>query len=141
MICPNCQQPTSRLIIDSHGKACANCRGLSESAGAKVSGILTRNSDRVRAQQQTHEGDMILPHRFDRLTGKTVPNEEFVARYPEQLTTYFTQEELQKQGYSKADKIFKHQEKKQAKHDADAAEVVYAEDEGAEKITEVVNNV
>lgn len=138
MICPTCTQPTTRLIIDSRGKACANCRGLSENAGTRLSGVLTRNSDRVRAQQQQHEGDTILPHKFDKTTQSHVPNPDFVDRYAEQLPTYFTREEMQKAGYSKADKIFEHKKKKQTLHDSEASQVTFKKDVGDEKLKQVI---
>lgn len=140
MICPNCKKETTRLISDTYGMACATCRGLSENGGARVSGILTRNSDRIRAQQLTHEGDMITPHKFDKLTGKSVANPEFVAKYPEQLTNYFTEDELREQGYSKADKLFKDRDAKLAKHAQEASDVTYAKDPGNEKMKEVIKN-
>lgn len=139
MKCPNCKKTTSRLIVDKHGSACANCRGRSETGGPSLQGILTRGSERIRAQQQTNEGDMITPHTYDKVTGQVIPNPDFVKLYPDQLPTYFTQQELEHAGYSKAEKIY---DKKAA---AEAAleqerenETEYATEGVAEKIVETI---
>lgn len=139
MICPRCQQPTHRLISDKRGMACADCRGLSETGGAKLDGILTRNSDRVRTQQQQHEGDMILPHRFDKHLNKIVPNEDFVDKYPDQLPTYFTEQELNTAGYSKAGSIFERKAAKEAEVDKEREEVEFVEDDA--KVAETIEAV
>lgn len=141
MICPNCKQQTSRLIIDSHGKACANCRGMSESGGARLDGILTRGSDRIRRQQQTHEGDIITPHVYDPTTKQHVPNPDFVDRYPDKLPTYFTETELNKFGYSKAGKIYKEREARSKKIEQEKAAVEYAADPDNAKLKEVIKGV
>ena len=145
MTCPNCNNHTGRIIVYYHdGKgiaACAGCRGISENGGARVSGILTRNSDRVRAGQHDHEGDIIMPHTFDKTTGQTIPNPEFVARYPDMLPTYFSQEELQKAGMSKAGKIFDKKAAAEAKHEKEAAKVEFAPDPEGAKLKEVIANV
>lgn len=119
MICPNCNKPTNRIILDSHGKACANCRGLSEVAGNKLDGLVTRNSQRVRDQQRRHEGDIISPHTFDKLTGKITPNPDFVKMHPEKLGNFYTQKELEKAGYSKIGKAFKAAKEAKKKHAAE----------------------
>lgn len=145
MICPNCERPTARIIYTYRdGQRIAGCaadRGMSENGGAKMSGILTRNSSRVRAGQQDHEGDIILPHKYNPLTHKTEPNPEFVAKYPEQLPTYFTQSELEDAGMSKAQKIFDKKAAHEAKHAQEAAQVEFAKDPGGEKLKEVITNV
>lgn len=128
MICPACNQHTHRLISDKRGMACANCRGLSENGGANITGILTRNSDRVRAQQHEYEGDIILPHTFDKQLGRFVPNEDFMQRFPDKIATYFTKEELVAAGYSKPDKIFEQKAKQEAEVEAEKADVEYADD-------------
>lgn len=144
MICPNCNKPTPRLIIQYiKGKkvcACAACRGLSENGGARVSGILTRNSDRIRAQQHDHEGDIILPHIFDKSQGKVIPNPDFVDRYAEQLPTYFTEQELNDAGYSKAGKIFEHRTKQEAAVEKEKSEVTFVADKDHAKLKETIKN-
>lgn len=141
LTCPNCHQPTARLIIDKHGSGCAACRGLSENAGANVTGILTRTSDRVRQQQQQFEGDMIVPHRYDAGLGRVVPNEEFVAKYPGMLPTYFTEQELKDAGYSKPDKIYEAKAAQEAAVEKEREQVEFAADPDGEKVAEVVNAV
>lgn len=141
MICPTCEKPTSRLIIDKRGKGCADCRGISEAGGVRLDSILTRNSDRVRAQQHSHEGDMIIPHKHDPLTGKDIPNPDFVDKYPEQLPNYFTEDELKAHGYTKAGKIFKAKAAQERQAAEDAKTVEYAPDPGGEKLQEVIKDV
>jgi hypothetical protein len=139
MICPRCNNPTSRLIIKRGVTACADCRGLSETGGARVSGILTRNSERVRAQQHTYEGDTITPHVYDRVLGRLVPNEAFMERFPEQIGTYFTAAELKKAGYSKPDAIFEAKAKVEAEADAEREKVEFVEDTDGEGMKEMVD--
>jgi hypothetical protein len=131
MICPINNHPTSRLIIRNGRKACAGHWGLSESGGTKIDGALTRSSDRVLQQQHTNEGDLIMPHTFNASMNRWEPNPDFIDRYAEQLPNYFTQDELEGAGYSKAGKIYEHRDKKLAAHDAEAADVDYVEDEQA----------
>lgn len=118
MVCPNCNAPTSRLIIDEHGKACARCRGMSEAGGASTTNVLTRSSSRVRDQQRQHEGDTILPHSYDKASKKVIPNPDFVKAYPEQLPTYFSQSELQDAGYANIKPVFDNKKQEIAKVEA-----------------------
>ena len=141
MICPRCSQPTHRLIIDKHGPACAHCRGLSEAAGAQVSNILTRNSERVRSQQHTNEGDIITPHIYDKVLGRLVPNEDFMERYPEKIATYFTEDDLKHAGYSKPDKIFEEKARLEAEADAERDRVEFVPDVQGEGMKEVVESI
>ncbi len=139
MTCPHCKKPAARLLIFESGtKACATCLGMSQNGGAKVSGILTRNSDRVRAQQQTNEADLLLPHSHDKLTGKIVPNEDFIARYPDKVATYFTQTELEAAGFSKVGQVFAAQAAADAAVAAEKAKVTFAKDEGDVHLKEMV---
>jgi hypothetical protein len=138
MTCPNCNRPTGRLIIKNGVKACASCRGLSQSGGSKLTGVLTRNSDRVRAQQHTNEGDMITPHVFDKQLNKFVPNQDFIDKYPEKIPDFFTEGDMRKAGYSKSGKVFEARATEQAKVDADNANVEFVVDKGGEHMAETV---
>lgn len=141
MKCDTCHKECNRLIIDSYGAACADCRGLSECGGVSITNILTRSSERVRAQQQDYEGDMIVPHVFDKTLGQVVPNPDFVDRYADQLPTYFTQKELERAGYSKASKIYDKKAEMEAEVARERSEVEYATEGADEKITEVINDI
>lgn len=141
MICPRCSQETHRLISRGGVTACADCRGLSEAAGANVSNILTRNSERIRAQQHQFEGDLITPHVIDKAQGKLVPNEDFMARFPDKIATYFTEAELKAAGYSKPDAIFEAKAKREAEVDAERAAVQFVPDESGEGMKEVVEAI
>lgn len=139
MICPRCNQPTSRLIYRDGVTACANCRGLSDAAGASISGILTRNSERVRSQQHTFEGDTIPAHRYDKVLGRMVPNEDFMERFPNQITTYFTESELKKAGYSKPDKLFEAKAQLEADAAAERDRVEFVDDTDGEAMKDVID--
>lgn len=119
MICPNCQSVTSRIIMRSGQKACAKCWGLSEAAGARIDGTLTRSSSRIRDQQRTHEGDIIMPHVFDPVTKQLKPNEDFIKQHPDKIATNYTPEELKKAGHSKVDQVFKQHSAEKAAHAAE----------------------
>lgn len=144
MTCPNCKKPCHRLIYTYRGgrrtAGCAKCRGLSENGGARIDGALTRTSSRIREGQHDHEGDLIVPHTYDKASGKVVPNPDFVDRYADQLPTYFTQEELEKAGMSKASKIFEKKAAEQAVVAAEAAEVEYVPDAGNNGLKELIEN-
>jgi len=109
---------------------------MSQNGGANLTGILTRSSDRVRQQQQQFEGDIIVPHRYDHQTHKLVPNEDFLARYPEMIPTYFTPEDLKKAGYSKPDNIYKAQAAKEAAHAKEMEQIEFVEDD--DKVVETI---
>jgi hypothetical protein len=122
MVCPNCQQPTNRIRVYSGAiKACARCLGLSEAAGVKIDGSLTRSASRIRDQQRTHEGDIIAPHIFDKNTRDLVPNPDFMKLHPDKIATNYSQKELEKAGHSKIGKVFKEAEVQRAAHAREAA--------------------
>lgn len=125
MICPNCQKPTGRLRFYRGRGYCAKCLGVSEAAGFKIDGSLTRSADRIREQQMRHEGDLIMPHMFDHNTKTLVPNPDFIKRYPDRVTSSYTQTELEKAGHSKVDKLFKQDEDIRAAHNAELDNVTY----------------
>lgn len=118
MTCPQCQQPTARLIIDKRGKACATCRGMSVAAGVQVDGSMTRHSERITSQQRKHEGDLIPPHRYDSKLKRVVPNPDFVKGYPGQLPDFFSQAELESEGYQHISTVFEHRETEKANAEA-----------------------
>lgn len=143
MNCPIGNHPTSRMIIDTgpdgkRRRVCAEHRGMSEAKGANVSNILTRNSDRVRQQQLRHEGDMILPHVYDKLTNKLIPNPDFVKKYPDRLTTYFTAEDLKHHGYDKPEALFEAKAKQEKEVAAEKAAVEFVGDDDGVKQAEIV---
>jgi hypothetical protein len=139
VICPRCHNPTHRLVQRHGVMACADCRGLSEAAGTNISGVLTRNSERVRADQHQFEGDTITPHVYDKVLGRLVPNEDFMQRFPGKITTYFTEAELKKAGYSKPDKLFDEKAKTEAEAAAEREAVEFVDDTDGEAMKEVVD--
>jgi hypothetical protein len=141
MICPRCHQETHRLIVKRGITACADCRGLSEAAGVQITGVLSRNSERVRAEQHTYEGDTILPHTFDPLLNKWLPNENFMQRFPDKITTYFTEAELKKAGYSKPDKLIEAKAQLEADAAAERELVEFVADDEGQAMSEVIEAV
>ena len=119
MICPNCQQPTSRLRFYKGRAICAREMGLSEAGGVKVDGVLTRNADRIREQQMKYEGDLIMPHMFDHNKRELVPNPDFIKRYPERITDTYSQDELEAAGHSQIGKLFDKAKEDSAAHQHD----------------------
>lgn len=107
MQCPNCQQPSNRLIYESNIMACAACRGLSEAGGLRIDGTLTRNSFRVREQQRRFEADIITPHIYDKISKRMVPNPDFIKQHPTKIGNFFKQAELEQAGYMKIGHAFK----------------------------------
>lgn len=120
MTCPNCNKPTSRMIYRAGSKACASCWGLSEAAGVKLDGVLTRNSMRIREQQRRFEADIITPHVYDKTTKKMVPNPDFVNIHTDKLGNFFKEKELVEAGYTKIGHALQHVEKQKQKERKDA---------------------
>ncbi len=121
MICPNCNQPTNRMIYRAGGKACAVCWGLSEAGGVKLDGSLTRNSYRIREQQRRFEADIITPHIYDKTTKKMVPNPDFINIHTEKVGNFFKQGELEQAGYTKIGHVYKHVAETKQREQNDAA--------------------
>lgn len=89
------------------------CSDHYKSASLK-DGFLTRNSPRIRIQQEKHAADFVQPHVYDRLTRRLKPNEDFIKLYPTQAKQYYSGEELRKAGLGKV-AAFVEAEKKEIK--------------------------
>lgn len=116
MVCPNCKTEAARIVIRVSGSHCPNCSNIAETAGASVSGIITRTSSRVRNQQEKHRGDVVIPHTYDKASGKIVPNPDFVKLYPEQTAQYFDEQEVKSSGNKKLGKLWEQQTQQQTEH-------------------------
>lgn len=116
MICPNCQQKSNRIIIRRDGSYCENCSGITATGGAKISGILTRQSYRVRNQQERGRADFIPPHVHDPVSGKDVPNPDFVKHYPQHTSKYYSEEEVRRSGNKKLKQLWDKQDAKRVSH-------------------------
>lgn len=142
MKCLNCGQEANRIVINRYGKGCEHCLNMSAAAGLRIEGSLTRSSERVRAQQHTNEGDMITPHVFDKVLGRMVVNPDFVKQYPDQLPSFFTQKELEKEGFSKAAKIYDKKAAKEAALEVEREQAIeYATEGFEEKIAETIKDM
>jgi len=101
MICKGCGQNSFhiKVFFDKNGKkteVCNNCARLG--SGPKIDGILTRNSFRIRRQQEKYAPDFVQPHVYDRHRRKLVFNKEFAKLYPDKVGDYFSEKELIKEG-------------------------------------------
>lgn len=122
MHCGNCNTRTSHILVDRRGReSCHNCGGFSEASGKSISGAITRNSFRVRRQQDHHEGDFVQPHKFDKTKRRLDINPDFVKLYPDQAATYFSDGEMKSAGYSK---LPEHSRKVAEERDRDVAREV-----------------
>jgi len=117
MRCETCGEKSSYIKVLSNGEErCSNCGGFSEAGGIDTTGLLTRNSQRVREDSAKHECDFIQPHKFDKNTRKIGVNPDFVKEYPDKVKDYFSEEEVEKAGYPKLSKAIKKQKIADKKH-------------------------
>jgi hypothetical protein len=105
MKCDTCHKQTSHIkayvIGDNVVEMCTNCSSLSEAGGTRTDGLLTRNRLSVRRDSLKHEGDMIVPHVYDRTARKLKPSLDFLKKYPEKAGEYFSRKDLDGMGYNK----------------------------------------
>ncbi len=117
MTCANCHTQANRIVVQADGsEVCPSCTNLTETGGIKTDGLLTRNSLRVRRDSVMHEGDLVLPHRYDKGTKKYVPNERFIERNPNQVHRYYRPDELAPLGYGKLTEKIKQDERTIVEH-------------------------
>ena len=117
MICLNCNQKAHHKLSDEHGDHCENCTNMPVTSKNKTDGIITRNSWRVRRQQSRFEGDMVIPHIYDKNLHREKVNPDFVKLYgPEKTKEFFSSDELKRDGYSKMPAVIDKIEQKKAKH-------------------------
>lgn len=100
MLCRTCKTNSSRIVVISGIDTCTNC-GLIETAGSKVDGSVTRNSFRVREQQQQYKADLTPAWSYDKHSKKVKPNTEFIKQFPDQAEKTFTNKELKDVGITK----------------------------------------
>lgn len=100
MICGNCHRASNYVKLYSNGEErCHNCGNFSEASGAKTDGILTRQRNSQQAWK--HEGDTLLPHKYDKTSKQLIPNPEFVKQFPDRVSDYFDESEITKAGMPK----------------------------------------
>lgn len=80
-------------------EVCNNCRNIG--SGPKIDGILTRNSFRMRRQQEKNEADFVMPHRYNKVSRKLDINPDFVKLYPDKVKEFFTSDQIKREGMSK----------------------------------------
>jgi hypothetical protein len=104
MICEGCGANASHIFSDDRGEHCEHCSNVSIVSKTKTDGILARTSWRVRRQQSRHEGDMVLPHVYDKTARRQRVNPDFLKLYPNQVKEFFSEDELKRDGYSEMPK-------------------------------------
>jgi len=120
MKCSGCGKTSSHIKVLPNGdEVCPHCSSMSEAGGTKISGLLTRNSFRVRSESVKHEGDFIQPHAYDKNKRKLCLNEDFVKKYPDKVKEYFSEEEVSNAGYCKLSNHMKKQKEAEIKHKND----------------------
>lgn len=101
MTCDTCHQQAAHILVDNGKEKCENCSDIPTRASVKLDGTLTRNSWRIRRQQSRYEGDIVMPHRHNKITRRQEVNPDFVKLYPQRVKDYFTPEQLVRDGYTK----------------------------------------
>lgn len=86
---------------------CSDCLGVSEAGGAKIDGILTRNSFRVRTESVKYEGDTLPPHVYNKMTRKLEPNPEFIKQFGAHSDQFIEEGEAVKAGMPKLAEHYK----------------------------------
>ncbi len=95
MICQNCQHESSNIkYFPGVGERCHHCGGFSEASGTKTTGLLTRQSFRVRSEQPQYAADMLPPHVYDKVQRKFIPNPDFISNHADRVKNFIPNEEL-----------------------------------------------
>lgn len=116
MVCNNCKQTSNHIKAYADGsESCHLCGQFSEAGGVRTSGLLTRQSFRVRSEQARFAADTLPPHKFDKASGKVVPSDDFIKKYPDQAKNYFDNADMKKAGVPK---LAEHSDKLRAKEQA-----------------------
>lgn len=134
-VCTNCSNLSSHFKFLNGGWVCSNCGGFEELSGPRVDGTITRNSHRVRTQQEENEGDLIVPHVWDKDLRKEVINPEFVKKYPDKLHYYHKPQDMAKNGLPRLGEAMAKQEESIKKGKIQAEEEYFGEqDKAMEKL-------
>lgn len=91
---------------------------MKATGGTRISGILTRQSVRVRSDQEHHRADVVTPHVYDHASGKVVPNPAFVKLYPEHTATYYSEADVKRSGDKKLTQLWDKQAAEHVAHQA-----------------------
>lgn len=113
MICQNCHSESSNIkYFPGVGERCHKCGHFSEASGTKTTGLLTRQSFRVRSEQPQHTADMLPPHVYDKVKRKFVPNPDFIANHADRAKNFMSSDEMKQ---ARMPKLAEHSEKLTAK--------------------------
>lgn len=101
MICNTCNSESGHIKTVKGVDSCHICGEFREAGGTRTTGLLTRNSLRVRQDAALYEGDTIHPYEYDKTRHKAVPSKEFIKKFPHQAHEYFTDAQLKEAGHAK----------------------------------------
>ncbi len=92
MTCSTCHSLTARIRVQNGQEGCSSCLGIPEGGGARLDGVLARQ--RVRMDALMHEGDVLTPTVWDKVSHKEVPNEEFIRRHADNAHNFLSAEQV-----------------------------------------------
>lgn len=118
MVCSNCQNQAHHIFSDNGREHCENCSAIPIRAHIKIDGTLTRNSWRIRRQQSRHEGDIVMPHIYDKTSHRQRVNPDFVRLYPQRVKDYFSGDQLKRDGFGKMPPLIEKNEARREKQKA-----------------------
>lgn len=124
MRCQTCHEQSGRIIVLNGVERCHNCAGFSEAGGTRTTGLITRNSFRVRSQATKYEKDTVAPHIYNKSTRRFEINPDFVKLYPEQTTDFTDAKEIRQSGLHKLSRLKKAKEVKKQLHEQRLAKAV-----------------
>jgi hypothetical protein len=140
MICENCGHAAHHIFSNSRGEYCENCSNIPTVSKTKTDGILTRNSWRIRRQQSRYEGDIVMPHVYDKAARRQRVNPDFLKLYPDKVKDYFTTEELERDGYSKMPEAIAKNEMRREKKKAIAKMDTFFEGDSSKAVEDFLTN-
>lgn len=94
MICSSCGAEARRIKVICGQERCPGCSDILEGGGAKIDGLITRNSLRVRTDAVKYEGDFLPPHTYNKDTKKVEPNPEFIKLHHKNAGNFFEKDDL-----------------------------------------------
>lgn len=135
MICDNCKTESSHIkYYPKIGERCPNCSDIKENTNTE--GILTRT--RVRMDSLKFEGDLLPPRKYDKVTKKIIPNEDFIKRYGTNAKNFLTKDEVKKAGFSKLEYNINKREKEEKQHAEQVKREVIHQGDSKVKIRELL---
>lgn len=126
MLCRTCNAESGHIITRNGRDTCHSCGMFTEAGGTNTTGLLSRNSLKVRQEAVMHEGDILHPFYYDAVRRKPIPNREFIKQFPNQSHEYYTSAQLLDAGYTNLPKHLEKRKKKiERKKAKEEAKVIF----------------